>query len=164
MNNRPESAAETGESPQFPEHDRLVSETEAERSRRRRAHNRGDHSGCPPDRCEVLLARPDPLANVRAPASWRVRDAVEAIVGALGELDPADPRRVSIEVARRIAAELDSTRTSAAGVSSLAASLSWILDRMAAPEPDPIDGIELAVASKLAQSQLAAFRRVAGSN
>ena len=82
----------------------IMADSNAERQRRKRAHTRGDHSLCSPDRCPDLLAE--------LPAG-RVAVAAAKLVEGLG-LAEDDPRRLDAEVLLALAPRVDRGDTTAA--------------------------------------------------
>jgi hypothetical protein len=82
----------------------IMADSNAERQRRKRAHGKGDHSLCSPDRCPDLLAK--------VPAG-RVAMVAAKLVEGLG-LAEDDPRRLDAEVLLALAPRVDRGDTTTA--------------------------------------------------
>jgi hypothetical protein len=79
-----------------------MADSDVTRTRRRRAHLRGDHRGCGP-KCEARR-----VARAAAvPAAGTVTEAVEAFADAVGGWAADDPRRTELALARALAGRLD---------------------------------------------------------
>lgn len=76
---------------------------DAVRSRRSRAHKRGDHSLCVPSRCPDALGENVPI-DPDATIYDSVRGVVEPLVAVLA---PDDPRTAGCAIALRLARDLD---------------------------------------------------------
>lgn len=73
------------------------------RQRRSRAHRRGDHSLCLPDRCDKALGE-----NVPLDPNMSIYESVRELVGPLAVKLPADdPRSPGCAIALRLAQDLD---------------------------------------------------------
>jgi hypothetical protein len=80
-------------------------DSDALRARRYRAHNRGDHSLCSPERCRDARDARD-VAEVLPEGGMTVSEATAATVAALS-FPPEDPRSTLSVVAMRLAEAFD---------------------------------------------------------
>ena len=93
-----------------------MSDSSTTRSRRARAHARGDHGGCDPARC-TRAALSDAL-DTASPVPSDVSQAVADLVAARPSAAPGDARAVLAAVAVRLADALGSSpAASVAGIS-----------------------------------------------
>ncbi len=130
----------------------LVADSVALRSRRKRAHAKGDHSLCEPGRCpeagRAAAARILAAAPEAGPAAPSLTAAVASLVVGLPAGDPA--RDVLSASLQRCAEEIDAAGATAPLLRELRVTLAALCPPVRGPQPDWLDELHAKRAARRA--------------